>query len=302
MKPWMKGTALAVVLLAAAGAAVYRYGLETERSTLYTGTVEVTTADVTSKTAGYIEGLYMDEGDQVEKGKPAAQIRRDDLTAASARDLASARAARASWKAASSKKEAAEAEALLARENLRRGETLLSADAISRQQMDQLRSAHDAAEAGVRSAKESESAAAASAEAAEQAAAASAALEADTWVYQPLSGLVLTRNFEPGEFVQAGAAIATVADLSDAWVRVYVPQEEMSRLHVGDEADVFTDGQDGRTFKGRIKEIRGEAEYTPRQSISPRERANMVFAVKVQLENEDGLFKPGMIADVRLGH
>lgn len=49
---------------------------------------------------------------------------------------------------------------------------------------------------------------------------------------------------------------------------------------------------------GRIKEIKDSAEYTPRQSITRNERANLVFAVKVAVSNEDGIMKPGMPADV----
>ena len=114
----------------------------------------------------------------------------------------------------------------------------------------------------------------------------------------PVSGVVLTKNYEEGEYVQAGAPIATVADLSDCWVKVYVSSEELGRLRIGQKARVSIDGAPHRVWDGYIKEISESAEYTPRQSITRRERENLVFAVKVAVPNEDGLMKPGMPADV----
>lgn len=98
--------------------------------------------------------------------------------------------------------------------------------------------------------------------------------------------------------MNAGASIATVADLSDCWVKVYVSPEELGRLRLGQCADVSIDGAPNQVRPGRIKEIKDSAEYTPRQSITRNERANLVFAVKVAVSNEDGIMKPGMPADV----
>ena len=120
----------------------------------------------------------------------------------------------------------------------------------------------------------------------------------DLSVPVPLSGVILTKNYEPGEYVNAGASIATVADLSDCWVKVYVSPEELGRLRLGQCADVSIDGAPNQVRPGRIKEIKDSAEYTPRQSITRNERANLVFAVKVAVSNEDGIMKPGMPADV----
>ena len=67
---------------------------------------------------------------------------------------------------------------------------------------------------------------------------------------------------------------------------------------MGQECSVKIDAYPDRAFTGKIKEISDSAEYTPRNSITKRERANLVFAVKVALPNEEGIFKPGMVADV----
>ena len=117
-------------------------------------------------------------------------------------------------------------------------------------------------------------------------------------LYSPVNGVVLTKNYEVGEYVSAGMSVLTVVDLSDCWVRVYVPSDVLGVIKVGQECSVKIDAYPDRTFTGKIKEISDSAEYTPRNSITKRERANLVFAVKVALPNEEGIFKPGMVADV----
>ena len=120
----------------------------------------------------------------------------------------------------------------------------------------------------------------------------------DMTLYSPVNGVVLTKNYEVGEYVSAGMSVLTVVDLSDCWVRVYVPSDVLGVIKVGQECSVKIDAYPDRAFTGKIKEISDSAEYTPRNSITKRERANLVFAVKVALPNEEGIFKPGMVADV----
>jgi HlyD family secretion protein len=112
--------------------------------------------------------------------------------------------------------------------------------------------------------------------------------------------VVLTKRYEEGEMVPAGSSIGTVADRSDMWVKVYVPSAQLGRIRLGQSADVRVDAYPDRVFPGRISHVNQEAEYTPRQSLSERERTNLVFAVKVKVDGRDGVLKPGMPADVRI--
>jgi len=121
---------------------------------------------------------------------------------------------------------------------------------------------------------------------------------ADLTVASPLAGRVLSKNYEVGEYINAGVAIATIGDLQDCWVKVYVSTEQLGQIRLGQSVKVKIDAYPDKTFKGVIKEINQNAEYTPRQSITQRERANMVFAVKVKIENAEEMMKPGLPADV----
>ena len=121
----------------------------------------------------------------------------------------------------------------------------------------------------------------------------------DLTVRVPKDGIVLSKNYERGEFVRAGTPIATLIDPQDVWVKVYVPTDVLGDLRIGDPAKVYIDGQT-EPLDGTIKEISDAAEFTLRQSITKNERANLVFGVKVAVDNAAGILKPGMPADVDL--
>ncbi|MDF2634104.1 MAG: hypothetical protein K0R78_978 [Pelosinus sp.] len=113
-----------------------------------------------------------------------------------------------------------------------------------------------------------------------------------------LNGVVLNKNYQNGEFVNPGSAIATIGDLNDCWVKVYISSEQLGLIKLGQSVDVKIDAYPDKVFAGNIKEISQNAEFTPRQSITQKERANLVFYVKVKIDNSEGILKPGMPADV----
>jgi multidrug resistance efflux pump len=116
----------------------------------------------------------------------------------------------------------------------------------------------------------------------------------------PLSGLVLSRNVHVGEVALPGAALLSVADLEHLTLTVYVPENELGRLSLGQEIPVTVDAYPGRTFHGTITHVATEAEFTPKNVQTRDERINMVFAVKIRLPNNDYALKPGMPASALL--
>lgn len=126
------------------------------------------------------------------------------------------------------------------------------------------------------------------------------AVRSNAILTSPIDGVVLSRAVEPGEIVGAGVPILTVADLRTVWMRVYVPEAHLGRLRVGQRGEVYVDAFPGRAFPGRVSEIAGQAEFTPRNVTTRVERAKLVFAVRLTLENPQGLLKPGMPSDARI--
>lgn len=111
-------------------------------------------------------------------------------------------------------------------------------------------------------------------------------------------GTVLTRDVEPGETARPTQTLVTMADLARVWVRVYVPEREMARLRLGAAVPVRVDAFPARRFDGRIAWIASKAEFTPKNVQTSEARAELVFAVKITLDNADGRLAIGMPAEV----
>lgn len=313
-----------LVVLLAGGAAAYKYLRPAERGITATGTIEVTRADIMPKVNGYLTGLHVKAGDYVEARQEVARVTRADLAAQVVRDeaaLAKAAAQLRDLEAGPRSQERQELRDMLdsarsvyekARQDYERYQSLYKVGAVSAQQLDNARSGMEVTYASMNAAKqrlsvsdegnrpETIEAQRLELERSKAVLAASKVLLEDTIVVSPLSGLILAKNYEDGEYVSPGAAILTIGDMNDCWVKIYVSSTQLGLVTVGQEARVKVDAYPDRVFKGVIKEINQNAEFTPRQSITQSERANLVFAVKVRIDNAEGILKPGMPADVVL--
>jgi HlyD family secretion protein len=112
-----------------------------------------------------------------------------------------------------------------------------------------------------------------------------------------MAGVVVSRSVEVGDLVAAGAPVLTVADLTRPYLRVYVAETDLGRVKVGQPVEVRVDAFPDRVFRGAVAEISDRAEFTPGNVQTREERIKLVFAVKVELSNPDGVLKPGLPAD-----
>ena len=117
-------------------------------------------------------------------------------------------------------------------------------------------------------------------------------------VYAPMDGVILTRNVEPGEFVQPGADALTMADISHLTITVYVPEDLYGRISLGMGATMKVDSFPGETFDAKVSYISDQAEYTPRNVQTVEGRSSTVYAIKLTVSDPQGQLKPGMPADV----
>jgi HlyD family secretion protein len=119
-------------------------------------------------------------------------------------------------------------------------------------------------------------------------------------VASPLAGLVLSKNIEPGEYVAPGTPVVTVADLAHIWLRAYIDETDLGRVKVGQEVRVATDTYPGKRYRGRISFIASQAEFTPKNVQTEKERVKLVYRVKIDVGNPDMELKPGMPADAEI--
>ena len=123
---------------------------------------------------------------------------------------------------------------------------------------------------------------------------------ADSKIYAPIDGAVITKNLEVGEVAFPGTPILTLADLSRVWIKIYVGEPVVGLVKTGDRASIRVDAYPNKTFPGTVTFISDEPEFTPKTVQTKEERTKLVFAVKIELENPDLLLKPGMPADAEI--
>lgn len=119
-------------------------------------------------------------------------------------------------------------------------------------------------------------------------------------IKSPVSGKLLYAYREKGELVAPGTKLATVADLSEVWAYIYVPHDILARIKTGMEVAGYLPEEGDREFPGRISVIYPDAEFTPKNVQTRKERTRLVFAVKVSFPNPGGELKPGMTLEVKL--
>jgi multidrug resistance efflux pump len=117
----------------------------------------------------------------------------------------------------------------------------------------------------------------------------------------PRDGLVAERPVHPGEMAVSGATLLTLADLDRVKLKVYIPEDRIGQVRIGQKVLVQVDSYPGQDYQGTVTYISSEAEFTPKNVQTKEDRVNTVFAVKVSLDNAHHDLKPGMPADAEFG-
>jgi HlyD family secretion protein len=312
---------LLITLLAGGYWTYYKYLSASSKDLQASGTIEAVTVDLTTKTAGTIKTLNLKEGDLVKKDQLLAQLARNDLSAQRERDFNAVAIAQANLEDLISGSRSQEIKVAVASFNIaqinkdkaetdfQRAVQLAEAGAISQEDLEEARvnldlkqNQFNAAEAQLNLLQEGSRpdkiiAAKAEVERAKAVLKASDALVADLDILSPLDGTVLGINYELGEYANAGTALAAIADLRNLTIKVFIPTDNLPLVKLGQKVHVSVTGSVDQ-FEGTISHIASQGEFTPKTIQTKQERANIVFAVKIDVSNEDGTLKPGMPADV----
>ncbi|MDS4025943.1 MAG: efflux RND transporter periplasmic adaptor subunit [Candidatus Contendobacter sp.] len=288
------------------------------------GTVEAREVDLAFQVGGRIARLAVDEGDAVQAEQRVATLDASDyelaLRAATAQ-MEVAQAALAALRAGTRVQELRVAEAQLAkaqadldyaRVDFQRVTDLVAKKLAPQEQLDQARQRQNVALAGVEQARQNlallregprqeDIDQAAATLRARQAAVETAQQQlAYVQLHSPVAGVVSVRLAEVGEVVSSGKPVLRVAELSRPWVRAYLNEADLPRVRLGQPAEVRADGLPGRVLAGRLAFISPDAEFTPKTVETRALRVDLVYRVKIEVENPDGALKLGQPADVLL--
>ncbi len=119
-------------------------------------------------------------------------------------------------------------------------------------------------------------------------------------VVSPLTGMVLSKNIEPGEYVAPGTPVVTVGDLVNVWLRAYIEETDLGKVKLGQPARVTADTWPGKVHDGRVSFIADEAEFTPKNVQTQAQRVKLVYRIKIDIHNPAQELKPGMPADAEI--
>ena len=317
-----------LVLLALAGIGawlVHASREEHERQVLRLfGNVDIREVNLGFRVSGRISEVLRDEGDEVKAGEILARLddepyRRE--AEQSRGQVASLQAHLQLMEAGNRPQEIAQARALVREREVttanaervyKRQEELLGSKAVSIQERDNAEAAYHEADARLKSACEqlnlleagfrSEDIAQAGADLVRaQAALASAELHIeDTVLKSPCDGVVLTRAQEPGAILQPGTTVLTVSLKRPVWVRAYVNEPDLGRIHPGAKVKVYMDSRPTHPYSGQIGYISPRAEFTPKNVETTELRTSLVYRLRVVIDNPNEALRQGMPVTVTL--
>lgn len=295
-----------------------------ENSIEASGTIEAINTTVSAKTPGEVKNIFFEEGEKVTAGDTLLLIDKENLLIQLKQAEAASLAAEAQFqllKNGARKEDIKQAENILkqneitfeqAKKDKERFDNLFKSKSITKKQYEDAIVRYELALTQYNSANENLSKIKSYARPEELKQAEARFLQSkaneelikkglkDSYVTSPLSGFIVKKFVEVGEMVTPMSSLFKIADLSKMELLIYVSEEELGNVKLGQESDVFVDAFKNKSFEGKVVYISPEAEFTPKNIQTKDERTKLVFAVKIKINNPGFELKAGMPADAIL--
>lgn len=290
-----------ILLLLLAGGAIALAGCGDDAPVMPSGTFEAVEIDLSPRTPGQILRVGADEGDRVAQGDTLLVVDTALLRLQVGEAEAALNAADAQRTTAVDRRRQAQQKLDLARTTLQRIEKLHAAGNATTQQLDEARTQRDLSQTEVSAATGAIATIDAQKAQTEARLAVLRRQIADGVLLAPGDGTILLRAAEPGEMGAPGAVALRMADLSRLELRVYLGETELGQVRIGQKVKIHVDAFADRTFDGTVTWISSEAEFTPKNAQTRDARAQLVYAVKLEVPNADGSLHIGMPAEADPG-
>ena len=277
----MKKKIIALVLIILiAGLCIFFYKInkkDTSNELTLFGNIEIRQVDLSFQVSGLVSKLLKEEGDTVKKGELVAVMDESDYNA-------------------NFKKAEAEVDRTLANQKdavdkYNRYAPLGIDDTVSKQEVESLYNAQNKANADYKAAVANKDYL-------------SNQLKY-TKLYAPEDGIIMVRVIEPGSNVQKGQPVYTMAKTNPVWVRAYVNEKDLGNIKYGQEVNVYTDTVNPQTgkkreYKGQIGYISPVAEFTPKTVQSTDTRTDLVYRIRVYINDIDEYLRQGMPVTIKI--
>lgn len=290
-------------------------------SIIESGTIEAKEVMVSSKIAGIVISVNVEEGDRINEGDTLAEIDQSDLElqlrlAEASLNMADAQLSlllkgtrKEDIDQARRNVQQAKANLENAKLDFQRIKALFDKGSATKKQFDDVSTRYTIAEARYKSAesllekliKGPRSEEIKTADASRQKAQANLDIInkkiSDCIIKSPIRGIVSHKLIESGEMAKVASGIVSIVKMDKVWLKVYIPENQLGKIKIGQKVEISIDSFPEKIFDGKVTFISQEAEFTPKNIQTREQRVKLVFEVKIEIDNPDEILKPGMPAD-----
>lgn len=323
-KPFVIGLVFVVAIIVG-GTSAWYYSQQSQALALY-GNVDIRTIEMSFRVSGRLQALNVDEGDTIHAGDILGRLDRapyDNALWQAKANVATAQAQYDLQLAGYREEEIAQTAAAVkqaqaaydyAQNFYLRQQELWQKRSISANDLENARSARDQAQASLKSAQDKlsqyhagnrpqEIAQAKATLEQAQAQLAQAQLNVDdTILTAPSDGVLLTRAVEPGTMLNAGSTVLTLSLTRPVWVRAYVDEKNLNQAQPGREMLLYTDSQPNKPYHGKIGFVSPTAEFTPKTVETPALRTDLVYRLRIIVNDADDQLRQGMPVTLQFGN
>lgn len=271
-----------------------------QKNYLSSGTLEADEVVISSLLAGRLDSLFVEEGDPVQAGQVIAMMDVSKLEAQFRQSQAALEELKVNRRIARRSVEQAEEQHANLLTTLDRQKNLLQSGSSTQQMVDDLATQEALARSRLEAAQDQLNALDAKKEQLNSGIELIRLQISDGIIKAPISGSVIEKYVKEGENLFPATPVIKVADLDRLWVKIYLDEREVGLVSLNSPVDVRVDALPDRRFEGRVSWISSRAEFTPRNVQTRQARADLVFAVKVELKNQDRAAMIGMPAEAYL--
>ncbi len=307
---------------------IFQIGCKTKTSKLgiieVSGLIEAIETEIRSQVQGEVQEILVQEGQQVKKEDLLCLLDEEKLAIQLNQVRATLEGSRSKLKlfqkgtkreliaVAKNQLEAAEKELELARKNKERMDILFNEGAVSAAQKEQADLKLKATQEQYESTEENYQLAlrGKEKEEIEMVTAEIRSLQAqeefllrqiqDTRITSPITGFLETKHIEVGELALPGTLLFSMIDLSQTYVKAYIPEKYIGKVIIGSKVEVYCDSFPDKVFRGKVDFVSDQAEFAPKNIQTKEERLKLVFMIKSYLENPKRELKPGIPVDVKI--
>jgi len=250
------------------------------------GRIEATQVDVSSKYAGRLLEVTVEEGSAVKEGEVIARISSPEIEAQLRAAQANVQKAKDALAAAEADISSRQSALEFAKADFERGQELVKNGHLTKQNFEQRKRNFDAADAAVKAVTSARDQAQSQIKNSEAEVERIEAIIKDLTLVSPRNGRVQYQLARAGEVVAAGAPIVTILDLTDVYMTIFLPAADAGKLAVGDEARIILDAAPDYVVPATVNFVASDAQFTPKTVETKDERAKLMFRVKLKISPE----------------